>query len=98
MRIGEFLKLKIENIDFEERFIYIPAENTKTKKARTVWVPKEIINDIKAYIKIVRKKKGQLFNLTPRRVQQLFKKYSQKAGVKLAEFSNYLKNILRKLE
>jgi len=73
MRIGEFTKLKIEDIDFEERFITIPAENTKTKTGRTVWIPQEVLNEIKAYLKLTKKKKGRLFDLTPRRVQQLLK-------------------------
>jgi len=82
MRVGEFTKLKIEDIDFEERFITIPAENTKTKTARTVWIPQEILNNIKAYLRLTKKKRGRLFDLTPRRVQQLFKKYSEKARIK----------------
>ncbi|MBA7496943.1 Tyrosine recombinase XerD [subsurface metagenome] len=81
MRIGEFTKLKIEDIDFQERFITLSAENTKTKIARTVWIPQEVLNEIKAYLKLTKKKKGSLFNLTPRRVQQLLKKYSKIAGV-----------------
>lgn len=28
MRVGEFVRLRVEEIDFEERFIRIPAENT----------------------------------------------------------------------
>lgn len=82
MRVGEFTRLKIEDIDFEERFISIAAENTKTKTGRTIWIPQEVLNEIKAYLKLTRKKKGRLFNLTRRRVQQLLKKYSKIAGVK----------------
>lgn len=82
MRIGEFTRLNIQDIDFQERFITIPAENTKTKKARTIWIPQEVLNEIKAYLKLTKKKKGRLFLLTPRRAQQLLKKYSKIAGVK----------------
>ena len=35
MRVGELAKLKVENIDFHERFIHIPAENTKTNTTPT---------------------------------------------------------------
>ena len=35
MRVGELAKLKVEDIDFQERFIHIPAENTKTNTTRT---------------------------------------------------------------
>jgi len=82
MRIGEFTMVEIKDIDFEERFITIPAQNTKTKTGRTVWIPQEVLNEIRAYLKLTKKKKGKLFNLTPRRVQQLLKKYSKIAGVK----------------
>jgi len=82
MRVGEFTKLNVQDIDFQERFITIAAENTKTKTARIVWIPMEVLNEIKAYLKLTKKKKGRLFDLTPRRIQQLLKKYSKIAGVK----------------
>ena len=82
MRVGELSKLRIEDIDFEERFIWIPWEHTKTKTARTVHIPRESLNDIKAYLKVTRRKKGLLFGLTKRRLQQLVKKYSDISGVK----------------
>jgi len=81
MRVGEFTKLRVEDIDFEERFIRIPAENTKTKEARTVFIPREILNDLRGYLRLEKKKKGRIFDLTTRRVQQLIKKYSSRAGV-----------------
>ncbi len=39
-RVGEFTKLKVEDIDFEERFIRIPAENSKTGEGRIIFIPK----------------------------------------------------------
>jgi len=82
MRVGEVCLVRIEDIDFEERFIRIPWQNTKTKTARSVYAPQENISDIKAYLKLTRRKKGLLFNLTKRRVQQLVKKYSDRSGIK----------------
>jgi len=81
MRVGELTLLKIEDIDFKERFISIPWENTKTKTARTVYVPQETLSDMKAYLRLTKRKKGLLFGLTKRRIQQLVKKYSDKSGV-----------------
>ncbi|MEA1964601.1 MAG: site-specific integrase, partial [Candidatus Aerophobetes bacterium] len=69
MRVGELIKLRIENIDFNERFITIPAENTKT--SRTAWISQEVLSEIKAYLKLTKRRKGRLFSLTPRRIQQL---------------------------
>jgi len=68
MRVGELSKLKVEDIDFSERFIHIPAENTKTKTARTVVVHKETLSEIRAYLKIARIKPGSIFNLSVRRI------------------------------
>ena len=81
MRVGELAKLKVEDIDFHERFIHIPAENTKTNTARTVIVQKEVLSDISAYRKTLRIKRGRLFNLTVRRLQQVMKKYAQRANI-----------------
>ena len=61
MRVGEFVKLRVEDIDFEERFIRIPSENTKTKEARTIFVPIEVLNEIKAYLKLKKEEKRQDF-------------------------------------
>ncbi|HEC65519.1 MAG TPA: site-specific integrase [bacterium] len=83
MRVGEFTKSKIQDIDFQERFLSIPAENTKTRVGRTVWISPETLSEIKAYIKLTKKKSGRLFDLTPRRVQQLIKQYSKISGVKV---------------
>lgn len=81
MRVGELTLLRVEDIDFEERFIQIPWENTKTRTPRTVYVPRVTLNDIKAYIRLTKRKKGLLFRLTKRRLQQLVKKYSERSGV-----------------
>ena len=81
MRVGELSKLKVEDIDFQERFIHIPAENTKTNTARTVIVPKEVLSDISAHLRTLKIKRGRLFALTVRRLQQLIKKYAQRANI-----------------
>lgn len=60
MRVGELSKLKLKDIDFSERFIHIPAENTKTKTARTVVVQKETLSEIRAYLKIAKIKQAPL--------------------------------------
>lgn len=82
MRVGELCLVRTEHIDFEEQFISIPWQNTKTKTARTVYVPQETLSNIKAYLIMTRRKKGLLFGLTKRRVQQLIEKYSRISGVK----------------
>lgn len=86
-RVGEFALIKVEDIDWENGFIHIPAENTKTKEARTVRVGKDLLNEIKGWLKDQKKESGYLFSsrqderLTPRRIQQVIRKYAEKAGV-----------------
>ena len=82
MRVGELSKMKVEDIDFSERFIHIPAENTKTKTARTVVVDQGTLSDVRAYLKLTRIKQGRIFNLSVRKnIQQLIKKYSKIANI-----------------
>ena len=92
MRVGELAKLKVEDIDFQERFIHIPAENTKTNTARTVIVPKEVLSDISAYLNAFRNtprtrrnaprsNDHPLFSLTVRRMQQIIKKHAGEANL-----------------
>lgn len=81
MRVGELILLEVEEIDFDERYIHIPAENTKTKTSRTVVVNREVLSDIVAYQKMAKVKKGRLFHITVRWIQQLLRGYSKKAGV-----------------
>lgn len=82
MRVGELCLVRTEDIDFQECFIHIPWENTKTKTSRMVYVPQDTISDIKAYLKLTKRKNGLLFGLTKRRIQQLVQKYSQKSGIR----------------
>ena len=81
MRVGKFTKLRVEDIDSEERFIRIPPENSKTEEGRTIFVPREVLSDITTYLKLEKRKNGQLFDLTTRKVQQLLNKCSSRAGV-----------------
>jgi len=80
-RVGEVALMRIEDIDFENGFIRTPAENTKTKTARTVYVPQGILSKIKGYLKQTRRRKGLLFRITKRRIQQIMEKYSQRSGI-----------------
>ena len=80
MRVGEFAKIKVEDIDFKERFIFVPAENTKTKQSRTVYCPTETLSELKGYLKEKKIKTGRIFDLSVRRIQQIVKTWGKKAG------------------
>ena len=81
MRVGEFSQIKVEDIDFKERFITIPAENTKTKQSRTIYCPAETLSELKAYLKEKKIKKGRIFDLSIRRIQQIVKTWGKQAGI-----------------
>lgn len=86
-RVGELCLMKVEDIDFEAGFIRIPAENTKTREPRTVRIGREILNELKAYLKLEKRKAGLLFSsrqgigISSRRIQQLVAKYAERAGI-----------------
>lgn len=86
-RVSEISNMKIKNVDFEYGFIHIPAENTKTKDARVVRIGRELLNDLRAYLKVKKAKEGHLFasyaqkNITDRRIRQLVHHYANKAGI-----------------
>lgn len=50
-RVGEFVKIQIKHINFKRSTVYFPAENTKTKYARTSYLPKGLTNEIKSMLK-----------------------------------------------
>jgi len=89
MRVSEAVKCQIGDIDFENRTIYIPAQNTKTKKARQPRIPEYLVNEIKAYMKAKDIRKGFLFPskkrnsyITARMVGYIVKAYGKKCGFK----------------
>lgn len=51
MRIGECLLTKIEHVDLVRKSIFIPFENTKGGKSRTVFFSDEVKRQLKAWIK-----------------------------------------------
>lgn len=87
VRVGELCLMKIEEVDFSNGFIRIPKENTKTKQSRTVRIGKEILSDLKALLRLEKRKKGYLFRsrqgkqLTTRRIEQIIHEYAQRAGI-----------------
>lgn len=50
-RVGEFVRIRLKHLDFCNHSIFFPAENTKTKQARTSYVSEGLSNEIKDYLK-----------------------------------------------
>ena len=51
MRIAECLLIKVEDVDLNKRAIYLPAENTKGKKSRIVYLSNEMNLLLKRWLK-----------------------------------------------
>jgi len=87
VRVAELCLMKIEEVDFSNGFIRIPKENTKTKQSRTVRIGKEVLSDLKALLRLEKRKKSYLFRsrqgkqLTTRRIEQIIHEYAERAGI-----------------
>ena len=40
-RVGEFTKIQLKHINFQDCSIFFPAENTKTRERRTSFIPRK---------------------------------------------------------
>jgi integrase/recombinase XerD len=50
-RVGEFVRIQLNHIDFGRSSVYFPAENTKTRSRRTSWVPRGLMNEVASMLK-----------------------------------------------
>lgn len=49
-RVGEFVKIQVKHVNFSRSAIFFPAQNTKTKCARTSYLPRGLTNEIKSML------------------------------------------------
>jgi integrase len=50
-RVGEFVKMRVRHISFSRSTVFFPAENTKTKTARTSSLPQGLANELKSMLR-----------------------------------------------
>jgi integrase len=50
-RVGEFVKMQVRHVSFSRSTVFFPAENTKTKSARTSSLPQGLANELKSMLK-----------------------------------------------
>jgi len=50
-RVGEFVKIQVRHVSFSRSTIFFPAENTKTKTARTSSLPQGLTNELKSMLR-----------------------------------------------
>lgn len=100
MRIGECLKIKVGDMDFEERAICLPAENTKGKQQRFVFFSQKTAQALKRWLRFKdRYSEGEyLFPApsgSPLEVQSFesaFRRYLERAGINKAYSPHALRN------
>ena len=50
-RVGEFVRIKLRDLDFHRSSVFFPAENTKTGYRRTSYLPRGLMNEVKSLLK-----------------------------------------------
>ncbi len=50
-RVGEFVRIRVKHLDFSRSTVFFPAANTKTKHARTSYLPKGLMNEVRSVLK-----------------------------------------------
>jgi integrase/recombinase XerC len=50
-RVGEFVRIRLGDVDFQRGRIFIPKENTKTGKRRVSYFPLGLVNELKSWLR-----------------------------------------------
>jgi integrase len=50
-RVGEFVRVRLRDLNFGRSSVFFPAENTKTKQRRTSHLPRGLMNELKSFLK-----------------------------------------------
>jgi integrase/recombinase XerD len=76
VRVSELIKIKKNDIIFEEGFVKVYG---KGGKERIVPIPKELLNELKDYINKINTE--NIFPLSSRQVERIIKNVAEKAGI-----------------
>ncbi|EOD42205.1 Integrase [Candidatus Nanobsidianus stetteri] len=76
VRVSELIKIKKNDIIFEEGFVKVYG---KGGKERIVPIPKELLNELKDYINKINTE--NIFSLSSRQVERIIKNTAKKAGI-----------------
>lgn len=89
MRIGECLNIKITDVNFKERYIFLPAENTKGKKSRYVFFSDNLAKILRRWVQyqdryretdyLFSTNQGKALGL--QNFEKNIKKYADRAGI-----------------
>ena len=50
-RVGEFVRIQLKDLNFSRSTVFFPAENTKTRKKRTSFLPRGPMNEMVSMLK-----------------------------------------------
>jgi len=50
-RVGEFVRIRLRDLNLGRCSVFFPAENTKTKQRRTSHLPRGLMNELKSFLK-----------------------------------------------
>jgi integrase/recombinase XerD len=50
-RVGEFVRIQLKHLNFSRSTVLFPAENTKTRRKRTSFLPRGLMNEIVSMLK-----------------------------------------------
>jgi len=88
-RVGEFVRIQLKHFNFSRSTVFFPAENTKTRRKRTSFLPRGLMNEIMSLLKAegrVGRRDGQI----KKPDDYLFKPTGKKSG-------HYSENRLRQI-
>ncbi len=54
-RVGEFVRIRLRDLDFNRSSVFFPAENTKTGFRKTSHLPRGLMNEVKSLLKSQRR-------------------------------------------
>jgi len=50
-RVGEFVRIRLQDVDFSRGRVFFPRENTKTRRRRVSHLPPGLLNELKSWLK-----------------------------------------------
>ncbi len=95
LRVSEAVKMKVDDLDFDERMGRVIEG--KGKKDRLIILSKDLISDIKEYLKVRKRSSEYLFpsshsHITIRMAQKIVQMNALKAGIKKRVFCHALRS------
>lgn len=87
MRIGETLEILVDDIDINNRCIYLQAENTKSRKGRNIFFSVELSKELRRWLQY--KDSDHLFcssggnSLDVRSIEKNFRNYGERIGISI---------------